>query len=155
MKYLDQFVVGQAVAKKVLSVALVSNDPGLLAKLELMTFVAHSVFNHYNRVHANLQSQSDLRYTDWNDYGERMFNSSSMGLALPQYLAPETDPEMTTAQLQPYPRRTRVGPSLFSSGHGLPLFEKSNVLVMYGFKPLVVPLALHRLIPSKGSYRLR
>jgi len=89
VKYLDQFVVGQATAKKVLSVA---------------------VFNHYNRVHANLQSQPDVRYPEWGDQSERT--------------------EVTTAQLQPYPRRARPAPFLSSSSHGLPLFEKSNVLVM-------------------------
>lgn len=84
VKYLDQFVVGQATAKKVLSVA---------------------VFNHYNRVHANLQSQPDPRYTEWNGQDE------------------------PTAQLHPYPRRPRIPPS-FSSSISPPLFEKSNVLVI-------------------------
>lgn len=90
VKYLDQFVVGQATAKKVLSVA---------------------VFNHYNRVHANLQSQSDLRYNECNDRSE------------------QTDSEVTVAELQPYQRRPGTIPSLPSS-QGLPLFEKSNVLVI-------------------------
>lgn len=48
-----------------------------------------------------------------------------------QHLVPDTDPEITTAQVQPYPRRTRAAPFLSTFGHGLPLFEKSNVLVMY------------------------
>ncbi|KAF9780281.1 P-loop containing nucleoside triphosphate hydrolase protein [Thelephora terrestris] len=91
VKYLDQFVVGQATAKKVLSVA---------------------VFNHYNRVHANLQLQSDLKYTEWADQDE------------------QTDPEVATARLQPYPRRNRATLSPPSSSHNLPLFEKSNVLVI-------------------------
>jgi hypothetical protein len=50
------------------------------------------------------------------------------------------DTEVTTAQLQPYPRRTGTTSSSFSSGHGLPLFEKSNVLVMY-VTNLLSPLA--------------
>lgn len=93
VKYLDQFVVGQTTAKRVLSVA---------------------VFNHYNRVHANIQSQSqsDLRYSEWDDQDE------------------QTDPDITTAQLRPYPRRARAIPSSLPSSHALPLFEKSNVLVI-------------------------
>ena len=37
-----------------------------------MIFLTPSVFNHYNRVHANFQPQSDLRYTEWTDQDERM-----------------------------------------------------------------------------------
>jgi hypothetical protein len=48
-----------------------------------------------------------------------------------QHPVSETESGIATAQLQPYPRRTRPAPSLSSLGHALPLFEKSNVLVMY------------------------
>jgi hypothetical protein len=54
-----------------------------------------------------------------------------MLLALVSTCSPETDREITTAELQPYPGRARTAPSSVSPGYGLPLFEKSNVLVMY------------------------
>jgi hypothetical protein len=44
-----------------------------LPKLEFMVFFMPRVFNHYNRVHANLQFQSDLKYTEWADQDERMY----------------------------------------------------------------------------------
>lgn len=54
MKYLDEFIIGQENAKKVLSVACVFPlkfwQPGLTSR---------SVFNHYNRVRANLAAAED------------------------------------------------------------------------------------------------
>ena len=109
-----------------------------LPKLELTTHAEHSVFNHYNRVHANLESQSDARY---GDHGERMSELPSIR-SKPRLsiCIPETEPEITTAQLQPYPRRTRSIPFVSPPGHGLPLFEKSNVLVMYATNILFCPV---------------
>ncbi|KAL6309524.1 P-loop containing nucleoside triphosphate hydrolase protein [Sparassis latifolia] len=73
VQYLDEFVIGQENAKKVLSVA---------------------VFNHYNRVHANLSQLEDQEESvDWNDSA--------------------TDESKSTPARQP-----------------IPLFEKSNVLVI-------------------------
>lgn len=54
----------------------------LLLKLEFTMFITHSVFNHYNRVHANLESQPESRYAEWNDQGERTLKPSPIRLDL-------------------------------------------------------------------------
>ncbi|TEB35353.1 ClpX, ATPase regulatory subunit [Coprinellus micaceus] len=90
-QYLNQFVVGQDTAKKVLSVA---------------------VYNHYNRVRANLA------------IAER-------GLRMEPELedAPDLHSGVTPAKVRPL--RTRSAPpSLLASRNNVPLFEKSNVLVI-------------------------
>ncbi|KAF9008752.1 P-loop containing nucleoside triphosphate hydrolase protein [Cyathus striatus] len=90
VEYLNEFVVGQENAKKVLSVA---------------------VFNHYNRVRANVAFQE----VDQSDAEEQV------------------DPVdgVATARLRPLRKRSPRGPplSLLARQH-LPLFEKSNVLVI-------------------------
>ncbi|KAI0320613.1 P-loop containing nucleoside triphosphate hydrolase protein [Amylostereum chailletii] len=90
VQYLDEYVVGQAFAKKVLSVA---------------------VFNHYNRVRANLQAtESDEDSFDW------------------QHSQHENG--VFAAQVHPHPRRLPP-PSMPIHPHlSAPLFEKSNVLVI-------------------------
>ncbi|KZT74398.1 ClpX, ATPase regulatory subunit [Daedalea quercina L-15889] len=89
-QYLDEFVIGQERAKKVLSVA---------------------VFNHYNRVHANVSTQDPAQNSSWLDQHEE-------------------DP-VTPANVQPHPNRLRLQAMLpFRTGQPLPLFEKSNVLVI-------------------------
>ncbi|KAH9938610.1 P-loop containing nucleoside triphosphate hydrolase protein [Fomitopsis serialis] len=88
--YLDEFVVGQERAKKVLSVA---------------------VFNHYNRVHANMSMQDPTQSSSWVDQRE--------------------DDPVTPANVQPHPNRLRLQSMMpFQPGHPQPLFEKSNVLVI-------------------------
>jgi ATP-dependent protease Clp ATPase subunit len=65
--YLDEFVIGQEQAKKVLSVACVV--PHVLR----MTFYPNnrnfktSVYNHYNRVRANLNSLDNIRPHDYSE----------------------------------------------------------------------------------------
>ncbi|EPS93553.1 ClpX ATPase regulatory subunit [Fomitopsis schrenkii] len=87
-RYLDEFVVGQERAKKVLSVA---------------------VFNHYNRVHANVTMQNPAQNSSWLDQ--------------------EEDESVTPANVQPHPNRLRLQ-SMPPFRPPLPLFEKSNVLVI-------------------------
>ncbi|TBU59116.1 ClpX ATPase regulatory subunit [Dichomitus squalens] len=83
VNYLNQYVVGQENAKKVLSVA---------------------VFNHYNRVHANMKA---------------MYYDEPPHMAMPNYL---------NSQTRTSPNRSPETTSF--SAPMLPLFEKSNVLVI-------------------------
>ncbi|KAF9475940.1 ClpX, ATPase regulatory subunit [Pholiota conissans] len=92
VEYLNQFVVGQEQAKKVLSVA---------------------VFNHYNRVRANIASTEQDEYESFHEPPPD--NSELPGVA--------------AARLRPL--RKRVTPMMsLRSREKLPLFEKSNVLVL-------------------------
>lgn len=54
VKYLDEFVIGQVNAKKVLSVAY-----AFLLGFWWLSLTNCSVFNHYNRVRANLAAAED------------------------------------------------------------------------------------------------
>ncbi|KAF8665618.1 hypothetical protein AX16_000074 [Volvariella volvacea WC 439] len=85
VEYLNEYIVGQENAKKVLSVA---------------------VFNHYNRVRANLAYSE----ADW--YDEDGIENSVNGVS--------------TAHVRPL----RKHPNTFLSRRHMPLFEKSNVLVI-------------------------
>ncbi|OBZ76736.1 ATP-dependent Clp protease ATP-binding subunit ClpX [Grifola frondosa] len=87
VQYLDEYVVGQENAKKVLSVA---------------------VFNHYNRVHANYLSAESFRSDE--------------------YTSEEPPVGVQSTHLYPHPYRIPI-PSL-QARNPLPLFEKSNVLVI-------------------------
>ncbi|KAF9563742.1 ClpX, ATPase regulatory subunit [Agrocybe pediades] len=92
VEYLNQFVVGQENAKKVLSVA---------------------VFNHYNRVRAN------LGYIEPNEF--TAFNESPL-------MDVESDPSyISPARLRPLRKNTM---SFRNREDRPPLFEKSNVLVL-------------------------
>ena len=74
MQYLNQYVVGQENAKKVLSVAYVSFIYLLLCQFNLPY---PSVFNHYNRVRAIVDYLEPDGYgpaeLDTNDSGHREF----------------------------------------------------------------------------------
>ncbi|KAF5387836.1 hypothetical protein D9615_000149 [Tricholomella constricta] len=94
LEYLNEFIVGQENAKKVLSVA---------------------VFNHYNRVRANLQYLETQEAEREADY-EAMTNDSY------------DQDGVSTAQVRPM-RKRRVPSPPFPRQH-LPSFEKSNVLVI-------------------------
>ncbi|KAI6151837.1 P-loop containing nucleoside triphosphate hydrolase protein [Pisolithus tinctorius] len=86
--YLNQFVIGQERAKKILSVA---------------------VFNHYNRVRANLSAiEKQVDTQSWDE-------SSSRGA-------------VTTAQIHPHPKRVRQ--LSWQPSQPYPMLEKSNVLVI-------------------------
>jgi ATP-dependent Clp protease ATP-binding subunit ClpX len=64
VQYLDEFVIGQENAKKVLSVACVF----LILSLLDMPIAKRSVFNHYNRARANLAAIEDQEdVPDWNE----------------------------------------------------------------------------------------
>lgn len=89
VQYLDEFVIGQENAKKVLSVA---------------------VFNHYNRVRANLSTVEGAQEdADWSD------NPINDGVS--------------SARINPHPWRQVPSPPL-QPRQQIPLFEKSNVLVI-------------------------
>ncbi|KZT12758.1 ClpX ATPase regulatory subunit [Laetiporus sulphureus 93-53] len=91
VQYLSEFVIGQENAKKVLSVA---------------------VFNHYNRVHANLSSLEKS-----NDQAE--------------WLDPKDESQpVVSARVHPHPDRLRLHPLPLQPQRSMPLFEKSNVLVI-------------------------
>ncbi|KAH7930023.1 ClpX, ATPase regulatory subunit [Leucogyrophana mollusca] len=93
VQYLDEFVIGQENAKKVLSVA---------------------VFNHYNRVRANLASLAgEQEATDWSEINGDDARSG-----------------VSTAQLHPHPHRLLPPSTLLQPRHPVSLFEKSNVLVI-------------------------
>ncbi|KAI0650692.1 ClpX ATPase regulatory subunit [Trametes meyenii] len=92
VKYLNEYVVGQENAKKVLSVA---------------------VFNHYNRVQANMKA---TYYDEPPHIGRASYTSSNPG------------PMAVHANLFPHSERSSEPPLIPRSP--LPLFEKSNVLVI-------------------------
>ncbi|GLB33536.1 putative atp-dependent clp [Lyophyllum shimeji] len=94
VEYLNDFIVGQENAKKVLSVA---------------------VFNHYNRVRANLQ-YLEAQQTE----REALFNSVLDN--------PHDHDGVFQAQVRPT-RKLHVSAPPFARQH-MPLFEKSNVLVI-------------------------
>ncbi|KAH9173403.1 AAA domain-containing protein [Lactarius sanguifluus] len=96
-QYLDEYIVGQQDAKKVLSVA---------------------VFNHYNRVRANVQVlEAEEDESEWTEDSQA---DSRVGVV--------------PVHLNPHPRRTH-----HSQGNSFPVqlrystptFDKSNVLVLY------------------------
>ncbi|KAF8450759.1 ClpX ATPase regulatory subunit [Boletus edulis BED1] len=91
VKYLEEFVIGQENAKKVLSVA---------------------VFNHYNRVRANLAASEDQ------PDAQGWINSSDVRLGV------------TPAQIHPHPQRLAPPHLPVQHRQTSPLFEKSNVLVI-------------------------
>ncbi|KAI0375686.1 ClpX ATPase regulatory subunit [Pilatotrama ljubarskyi] len=93
VKYLNDYVVGQENAKKVLSVA---------------------VFNHYNRVNANLKA---------------MYYDEPPHLEGARY-TPTDSPSPMAAQAGLYPRSERMMGSPLIPRTPVPLFEKSNVLVI-------------------------
>lgn len=95
-QYMNQFVVGQDMAKKVLSVA---------------------VFNHYNRVRANLAIADTLRRTEQ--------GLQEAGAAAPDFSG------VSPANIKPL-RSTGKPPSPLPllSRQITPMFEKSNVLVI-------------------------
>ncbi|KAI0677499.1 ClpX ATPase regulatory subunit [Trametes maxima] len=92
VKYLNEYVVGQEYAKKVLSVA---------------------VFNHYNRVQANIKA---------------MYYDEPPHLGRTPYTPPNPGPMAVHANLFPHSERSSEPPLIPRSP--LPLFEKSNVLVI-------------------------
>ncbi|KAF8901669.1 P-loop containing nucleoside triphosphate hydrolase protein [Gymnopilus junonius] len=88
--YLNQFVIGQENAKKVLSVA---------------------VFNHYNRVRANLEYQEPENI---------LYGSEESGT--------DQEPLVSSARLRPL--RKKFPPLSLRTQETPPLFEKSNVLIL-------------------------
>jgi ATP-dependent Clp protease ATP-binding subunit ClpX len=93
VQFLDEFVIGQENAKKVLSVA---------------------VFNHYNRVRANLASKEEEEMDS--DWAETSPDDHSSGIS--------------GAQIHPHPHRSIIPSPSLQTRHPTPLFEKSNVLVI-------------------------
>ncbi|KAG1780262.1 P-loop containing nucleoside triphosphate hydrolase protein [Suillus placidus] len=98
VRYLDEYVIGQEIAKKVLSVA---------------------VFNHYTRVRANLAAFDDESGADpWSEANaddERMLmNSAHSGVS--------------PAHLHPHPQRALPHQLPLQPRQPVSLFEKSNVL---------------------------
>jgi len=89
-QFLDEYVVGQENAKKVLSVA---------------------VFNHYNRVRANISAMQEEEES-WEEDQE---SQAPLGVS--------------PARVHPHPYRV-PSPLPLHSRHTFPLFEKSNVLVL-------------------------
>ncbi|KAI0796624.1 ClpX ATPase regulatory subunit [Abortiporus biennis] len=94
VQFLDEYVIGQEYAKKVLSVA---------------------VFNHYNRVRANLDAILE----------------DEEHLAQPYEPSREESQPVSSASIHPHPLRTHTTSSrLLHARQPIPLFEKSNVLVI-------------------------
>ena len=126
--FLDDFVIGQESAKKVLSVACVIRE--LCATLDKLSERAR-VYNHYNRVRANLAAtrQDEL---EWGEEAlaleEGSFHENSR-LIYP-YCSRLVQQEVAPARLMPHPQRLQVGYPL-QPRQAFPLFEKSNVLVMW------------------------
>ena len=91
----------------------------------------HSVFNHYNRVHANLSSlEKSNDQAEWLDPKDECEHrdidhifSSCITLRIAQ--------PVVSARVHPHPDRLRLHPLPLQPQRSMPLFEKSNVLVMY------------------------
>ncbi|KAI6117624.1 P-loop containing nucleoside triphosphate hydrolase protein [Pisolithus croceorrhizus] len=105
--YLNQFVIGQEQAKKILSVA---------------------VFNHYNRVRANFSDVEERADTQsWHGMGPQDGRfARDIHTERPQLFSAVTG--VTTAQIHPHPQRARQLP--WQPFRPYPMFEKSNVLVI-------------------------
>ncbi|KAH0839717.1 P-loop containing nucleoside triphosphate hydrolase protein [Lanmaoa asiatica] len=109
VKYLGEFVIGQENAKKVLSVACV-----LPLRFWQPDLTRRSVFNHYNRVRANIaaaEDQSDAQGWDVVNPSDARFG-------------------VTSAQIHPHPQCLTPPHFPLQYRHTYPLFEKSNVLVI-------------------------
>ncbi|KAK7695422.1 hypothetical protein QCA50_000058 [Cerrena zonata] len=111
VRYLDEYVIGQENAKKVLSVA---------------------VFNHYNRVRANLAAMQDEEAEQaWDSAPEdSMLDDSETGRSHRPTGSLARYPGVAPASVQPHPYRLPMPSMPLRSRHAVPLFEKSNVLVI-------------------------
>ncbi|KAJ7068025.1 P-loop containing nucleoside triphosphate hydrolase protein [Mycena amicta] len=99
-RYLDQFVVGQETAKKVLSVA---------------------VFNHYQRIHTHMAAlEANDAYTHYLDESR----------TFPQTPYPSTDPAASVSTAHIRPLRKPPSPRAQLPPLPTQLFDKSNVLVI-------------------------
>ncbi|KZS97746.1 ClpX, ATPase regulatory subunit [Sistotremastrum niveocremeum HHB9708] len=98
VQYLDEFIVGQPIAKKILSVA---------------------IYNHYNRVRANITSLQEEPPPAWNVINSQPAASGSRS-------------PVTPANLYPHPYRVPFASPFnpLSNTRYTPLFEKSNVLMI-------------------------
>ncbi|KAI0347534.1 ClpX ATPase regulatory subunit [Trametopsis cervina] len=109
VRYLDEFVVGQENAKKVLSVA---------------------VFNHYNRVRANLAAMVDEGPdVEWTPREDREGMHTGI-LRAGKLTSPAAQSGVAAARLHPHPHRINATGMPLQSRQPIPLFEKSNVLVI-------------------------
>ena len=90
------------------------------------------MFNHYNRVQANLSSLADDQYGEWKQEVHDRASSTTRWRTLFNcgYRLVDAESDVSPAQLQPHPRRLPPPPPLPFSNPKFPLFEKSNVLVM-------------------------
>ncbi|KAK9760910.1 ATP-binding protein [Basidiobolus ranarum] len=102
-KHLDEYVIGQERAKKILSVA---------------------VFNHYSRVKANIQQQVEKKqYMAAENNQARMSTYSSYSSNSQSWINPSTN--------NVEPSKTIPNPEYKASGaNNLPVFDKSNVLLL-------------------------
>ena len=99
--------------------------------VQLTLIYMTSVFNHYNRVRANLAAMED-------EAAEQSWDSSSEDCT-----SDDPNPGKSrrptgssarypgVASVQPHPFRQAMPSMPLRSRHSIPLFEKSNVLVMY------------------------
>jgi hypothetical protein len=92
-----------------------------------------SVFNHYNRVRANIQMKDDEHH-EWSelDTDDGMSYCYRGFMMCIEHVAAGSS--ISSAKVKPHPYRSHLfgGPlSLLSGRKDVPQFEKSNVLVMY------------------------
>lgn len=93
----------------------------------------NSVFNHYNRVRANLTALQDEEADEaWESSSEdRTLDDSDAGRSPRPTGSSARYPGVAPASVQPHPYRLPLPSMPLRSRHAIPLFEKSNVLVMY------------------------
>jgi ATP-dependent Clp protease ATP-binding subunit ClpX len=100
-----------------------------------------SVFNHYNRVRANFATAiADEQDMEWRvRENSEWVTSSAVAIIIELQAAYYSG--VSAAHLHPHPRRMNPPHMPLQSRHPVPLFEKSNVLVMCVF------LHRHILVP--------
>lgn len=141
-----------------LSVAFVSRmSPILCSVIES----AYSVFNHYNRVRANLSMMQDEEAEQgWDNLPseDRTFYSpDDVWTEIPTFSSARYA-AVAPASIHPHPYRMPLPSMPLRSRHAFPLFEKSNVLVMYVISLSMLFLFVtcnHISLPPQRTNRFR
>jgi ATP-dependent Clp protease ATP-binding subunit ClpX len=95
----------------------------------LILFQYLSVFNHYNRVRANLASTAENFSKGASEHSDRMLNLYPVTRHSLWFLSAQSG--VISAEIHPHHYRSFTSSIPLQLRHKVPVFEKSNVLVMY------------------------